>query len=273
MDLSGYKIIRGDRILQQIEAEATLEERSSYQDLERKTIRAFPHTRKRQHVVHPVKIVRIEFTPYIGTRNLLVRGQARSGTYNNVYYKPMLFFNEVQFGKPGEEPQPTQPRRPQRTQRPEEPEDERDSQQLQSPEQLDRDYDRGDQEVFDQEQQDILDQIERENEQYDRKRVGESVVLEQDQLVTLKASDGKDYHIQPIDLSDNIVRVRCDCLDFYFRFAPWDFSNDDLFGPKPKPYVRKTTHYPPVNPTRSPGICKHVMKLVLALRDKNLLKR
>lgn len=279
MDLSGYKIIRGARILQQIEAEATLEERSSYQELERKTVRAFPHTKKRQHVVHPVRIQRIEFTPYIGTRNLLVRGVARSGTYNNVYYKPMLFFNEVQYGEPDEKlTEPTQPTTPQRPQRPRrtgpEPEQEdRDQEQLQDPEQLDRDFEQGDQEGFDQEQQDILDEIERENEQYRRERMGESVVTEADQTVTFKASDGKDYHIQPIDLSDNIVRVRCDCLDFYFRFAPWDFSNDDLFGPKPKPYVRKTTHYPPVNPTRSPGICKHVMKLVLALRDKNLLKR
>lgn len=196
MDTSDFKIIRGARILQQIEQEESLEERSNYQELERRTISAFPRTRKRQHAVHPVQIIRTDFTPYLGTRNLLVRAQARSGTYNNVFYKPMLFFNEIQF-------------------------EEEDS----------------------------------------------------NENVSFKASDNKDYHIQPIDLSDNIVRVRCDCLDFYFRFSPWNFSNDDLFGPKPRPYVRKTTTYPPVNPTRSPGICKHVMKLVLSLRDARLLKR
>lgn len=196
MDTSDFKIIRGARILQQIDEEETIEERSSYQELERKTITAFPRTRKRQHAVHPVQIVRTEFTPYIGTRNLLVRGQAKSGTYNNVFYKPMLFFNEIVFEK---EDTP--------------------------------------------------------------------------QNVSIKASDGKDHHMQQIDLSDNIVRVRCDCLDFYFRFSPWDFSNDDLYGPKSKPYVRKTTTYPPVNPTRSPGVCKHIMKLVLTLRDARLLKR
>lgn len=195
MDTSDFKIIRGARILQQIEQEKLLDERSSYQELERRTITAFPRTRKRQHATGPVQIVQTLFTPYIGTRNLLVRGQARSGTYRNVFYKPMLFFNEIQYEKEGS-----------------------------------------------------------------------------NQNVTFKASDNEDYHIQPIDLTDNIVRVRCDCLDFYFRFAPWDFSNDDLYGPKPKPYVRKTTHYPPVNPTRSPGICKHVMKLVHALRDARLLK-
>ncbi len=196
MDTSKFKIIRGARILQQIEEESALSERSSYQDLERRTITAFPRTRKRQHATHPVQIVRTDFTPYIGTRNLLVRGQAKSGTYNNVFYKPMLFFNEIKF------------------------EDE-----------------------------------------------------DTPQNVSFKVSGNEDYHMQPIDLSDNIVRVRCDCLDFYFRFSPWDFSNDDLFGPKPKTYVRKTNNYPPVNPTRSPGICKHIMKLVLTLRDARMLKR
>lgn len=198
MDTSKFKIIRGARILQQIEQEETLEERSTYQNLERRTIGAFPRTRKRQHATHPIQIVRTDFTPYIGTRNLLVRGQARSGTYQNVFYKPMLFFNEVEFQKEEEKT---------------------------------------------------------------------------NDAVTLKASDNNDYYMLPIDLSQNVVRVRCDCLDFYFRFAPWNFSNDDLFGPKPKPYVRKTTTHPPVNPTRSPGICKHVMKLVLALRDARMLKR
>ncbi len=196
MDTSKFLIIRGPRILQALVEEEQLEERSAYQELERKTITAFPKTRKRQHVVHPIQIAQTQFTPYIGTRNLLVRGQAKSGTYNNVYYKPMLFFNEIEY-------------------------EEEDS----------------------------------------------------PQNVSIKATDGKDYFMQPIDLSQNIVRVRCDCLDFYHRFAPWDFSNDDLYGPKPKPYVRKTNTYPPVNPTRSPGVCKHVMKLVLTLRNSRLLKR
>ena len=196
MDKSKFMIIRGERILDYIAEEEQLEERSSYQNLERSTISAFPQTKKRQHAVHPVQIVRTDFTPYIGTKNLLVRGQAKSGTYNNVYYKPMLFFNDIVFE---EEDTP--------------------------------------------------------------------------QNVSVKASDGQDHHMQPIDLSQNVVRVRCDCLDFYFRFSPWDFSNDDLYGPKAKPYVRKTTTYPPVNPTRAVGICKHVMKLVLTLRDARLLKR
>ncbi|MHA2402108.1 MAG: hypothetical protein ACXADH_03875, partial [Candidatus Kariarchaeaceae archaeon] len=81
MDVSDFKIIRGVRLLQWTEENETLEERSNYNQLFQQTVRAFPRTRKRQHATQPIQIVRTDFTPYIGTRNLLVRGQARSGTY------------------------------------------------------------------------------------------------------------------------------------------------------------------------------------------------
>jgi hypothetical protein len=220
MDVSDFKIIRGVRLLQWTEENETLEERSNYNQLFQQTVRAFPRTRKRQHATQPIQIVRTDFTPYIGTRNLLVRGQARSGTYTNVYYKPMLFFNEVQYVKSGD-------------------------QEEQGPRQG-AEGDMG----------------EREQE-----------VSEQQNVVTFKATTGEEVSIQPINLTNNIVRVRCDCLDFYYRFAPWNFSNDDIYGPKPKPYVRRTNHYPPANPSRSPGICKHVMKLTQAVQEAGIVRR
>ena len=220
MDTSDFKIIRGTRLLQWLDEE-TLEERSNYNQLYTSTVDAFPRTRKRQHATGPIQIVRTDFTPYLGTRNLLVRGQARSGTYRNVFYKPMLFFNEVQYVQ-GEQ-LPGQP------------------QQRQGAE-----GDMG---------------------------AREAEVNEQQDTVTIKATTGEEVTLTPINLRDNIVRVRCDCLDFYFRFAPWDFSNDDIYGPKPKPYVRKTNTRPSVNPTRSPGICKHVMKLTQACQDAGIVRR
>jgi hypothetical protein len=101
----------------------------------------------------------------------------------------------------------------------------------------------------------------------------EAEVTEQQNTVRIKATTGEEVTIVPINLRDNIVRVRCDCLDFYYRFAPWNFSNDDIYGPKPKPYVRKTNHYPPANPSRSPGICKHVMKLAQACQEAGIVRR
>lgn len=224
MDTSEFKIIRGVRLLQWMEEDDTLEERSDYNQLYNKTVQAFPRTRKRQHATQPIQIVRTDFTPYIGTRNLLVRGQARSGTYNNVYYKPMLFFNEVEYVQSG-----------QQQQQPEQPQVQQGSE---------------------------GDMGEREAE-----------VTEQANVVTIKATTGEDVNLVPINLNDNVVRVRCDCLDFYYRFAPWNFSNDDIYGPKPKPYVRKTNHYPPANPSRSPGICKHVMKLAQACQEAGIVRR
>lgn len=221
MDTSEFKIIRGARLIQWIEDEETIEERSNYNQLYTSAVRAFPQTRKRQHATGPIQIVRTDFTPYIGTRNLLVRGQARSGTFTNVYYKPMLFFNEVQYVQ-GEQSDQTQQ----------------------------------------QQQGSGGDMGQREEE-----------VSEQTNVITIKATTGEDVSLQPIILTDNVVRVRCDCLDFYFRFAPWNFSNDDIYGPKPKPYIRRTNHHPPANPTRSPGICKHVMKLAQACQDAGIVRR
>lgn len=237
MDTSDFKIIRGERLLQWIEEE-TLEERSNYSQLHQKAVQAFPRTRKRQHATGPIQIVSTQFTPYLGTRNLLVRGQARSGTYNNVYYKPMLFFNEVQYIKDG---------------------------QVQGQQQQENPGDMG------QREQEVDGMESKHDQQGNRDQ--EQEVHEQQNVVTFKATTGEDVSIQPINLNDNIVRVRCDCLDFYFRFAPWNFSNDDIYGPKPKPYVRKTNHYPPANPTRSPGICKHVMKLSQAVQEAGIVRR
>lgn len=88
--------------------------------------------------------------------------------------------------------------------------------------------------------------------------------------VTFKATDGKDYNIQPIDPNKNTCQVRCNCLDFYYRFATWNFDDGSLYGKKPQPYV-KTTERPPVNPAQAPGLCKHLMKMGDHLHQLKLL--
>ena len=182
-----YMLIRGPRIIQQIDEDST------YSDLERGTVQGFPNTTKRQHVVQPVQIVRMEFVPFIPTGNLRVDATARSGPKT---YKPQALFNEVEY----------------------------------------QDEDTNDN-------------------------------------VTVQSSNGEPIHIVPIDLSQNTVKVRCDCLDFYYRFSQWNFNDDSLYGNKPPTYQRKTADRPDVNPTQVPGICKHVMKTILGLRDAGMLKR
>lgn len=88
---------------------------------------------------------------------------------------------------------------------------------------------------------------------------------------TFVASDGEEYHIRPLSARNTDVHVKCDCLDFYWRFALWNFNDDSLYGKKPKPYHKKTNR-PPVNPHKVAGVCKHIMKFATALRASTLVR-
>lgn len=106
------------------------------------------------------------------------------------------------------------------------------------------------------------------NKEYDVKLLFKNVKYQDqpsDKNITFTAEDKKTYNIIPISLATNTVRVKCTCLDFYFRFTVWNHNKGALIGKPPKPYVRKTTTYPPVNPQKVPGICKHILKTVDAL--------
>jgi hypothetical protein len=90
--------------------------------------------------------------------------------------------------------------------------------------------------------------------------------------VTANATDGTEFHCQPIDLVNHNCKVRCNCLDFHYRFS-WHNKNDNsLVGRAPLPYRRKTTNRPSVNPTAIPGLCKHLLKLVEILQGSGLVK-
>ena len=201
MDTQKYMLIRGARIIQQMEREGLLDEASTYQSLEQRTVAGFPNTTKRQYAVQPVQIVRMEFVPFVPTGNLRCDAVARSNnpeqrTPGGKTYNPQVLFNDVEY------------------------------------------------------------QEEDSNEN-----------------VTIKVVGGNELFVVPIDLSQNTCKVRCDCLDFYHRFAEYNFSDDSLYGSKPPAYQRKTTTRPDANPTKTPGICKHVMKTILSLRDSGLIKR
>lgn len=109
---------------------------------------------------------------------------------------------------------------------------------------------------------------------YDTQMLFDGVKFENEDTpenITFTASDGEQYHIVPITATGNEVKVRCNCLDFYYRFALWNFNDGSLYGKKPAPYRRKTDNYPPVNPQQTPGLCKHLMKLADALTQSNIL--
>lgn len=91
-----------------------------------------------------------------------------------------------------------------------------------------------------------------------------------DTNVTFTGANNSDYHIQPIDSNTAPVKVRCDCMDFYWRFAMWNYNADSLNDQPPPPYQKKTNR-PPVNPRKAPGLCKHLMKLTDKLEMSDIL--
>lgn len=91
--------------------------------------------------------------------------------------------------------------------------------------------------------------------------------------VTFKASDNKEYHIIPIELAKNNVKVHCQCLDFYYRFARYNSKDGSLLGKPPPPYQRKLgSTRPSVNPQKVPGVCKHLIKAIITLKNIQVVR-
>lgn len=73
-------------------------------------------------------------------------------------------------------------------------------------------------------------------------------------------------------LVETRIQVRCTCKDDYFM---WQYPNKQaksLLG-KFKPYVRKTTTYPPRNPGNVSGMCKHTLGLIKILMGMGVIAK
>lgn len=88
----------------------------------------------------------------------------------------------------------------------------------------------------------------------------------------IQVSDGSSYFIDPIRPYKSNVKVRCTCLDFYFRWSVWDQRDKALTGEPPEPYHRKTDTYPPVNPQQLSGVCKHIIALTNYLKKERIIR-
>ena len=82
---------------------------------------------------------------------------------------------------------------------------------------------------------------------------------------------GKYSYISPISTAASRVKVRCDCHDFRWRFAYYDFSNGALYGATPPAYT-PTSNRGPVNPRHLPGVCKHILAAFNSMRSDGFLK-
>jgi hypothetical protein len=90
-------------------------------------------------------------------------------------------------------------------------------------------------------------------------------------IVEFVASDGNDYAVEKIDLSKTDVKVRCNCLDYRWRFAYYNSKGDTQYGRAPPPYQKKTK-LPPVNPNKVQGVCKHVLKSMQSLLESGMFE-
>lgn len=90
------------------------------------------------------------------------------------------------------------------------------------------------------------------------------------QNVTFTGADSQEHHIMPIALRANNAKVRCTCLDFRWRFSVQNQANDTLYGPGPGLY-QKTSNRAPNNPKNVPGLCKHLLKLAIELRNSGIV--
>ena len=87
----------------------------------------------------------------------------------------------------------------------------------------------------------------------------------------IKAVDGTDYFVKTFTAAQTQAKVKCQCLDFYWRFSVWNHAKKSLEGDQPAPYMKKTDS-PPVNPNKVPGSCKHLIKLITFQRTEQILR-
>ena len=186
--MSKRQIIRGARIEQQLNQ---LDE-ASYAELERNTMSFVPPSEKRQWVVDPIQVTRMELAAARESQNLIIKAEVSS---NGNRYAPSMVFDGVI-------------------------------------------YDDGD----------------------------------QADNTSFTGADGEEYHIEPINLSQNNVKVACNCLDFYWRFATWNHGANSLNGNPPPPYQKRSPNHPPANPQKKPGLCKHLLKMAIALKDARIVR-
>ena len=109
---------------------------------------------------------------------------------------------------------------------------------------------------------------------YEATIVFEDVIYEdedQNDNITFTGSDGDEHHIMPIILNKNNVKVRCSCLDFYWRFAAFNAKDGSLYGPAPSPYTKKTNR-PDANQQKIPGVCKHLLAMVIQLKQSGMVR-
>lgn len=92
---------------------------------------------------------------------------------------------------------------------------------------------------------------------------------------------GKGFSVVSNKISeDSEIQVWCSCSDYYWTFQYYNCDNNvDKYRRYPEKYIPKTKagyeafkqNTPVRNPSKSPGMCKHLMLLLATLMDKGVI--
>lgn len=80
---------------------------------------------------------------------------------------------------------------------------------------------------------------------------------------------GSTFNLQQLSFENNDVVLRCNCPDFLWRFNFYNHLDQSLYGRKRKKY--ESHGGLPANPSELPGMCKHLIKLSMAIRESGLI--
>lgn len=67
---------------------------ASFSDLYKNIEKGFPETKYRQHATHPIKIMEVNWIPFLGVKTLYIKAIAENETRQ---YSPMILFKRVNF--------------------------------------------------------------------------------------------------------------------------------------------------------------------------------
>jgi hypothetical protein len=75
----------------------------------------------------------------------------------------------------------------------------------------------------------------------------------------------------PPNLDSTPIRVRCSCRDYYFTYEWYNKRSGALAGGPHSVYTRKTATRPERNPAHLPGMCKHLIRQIIVMRQHKLV--
>ena len=87
--------------------------------------------------------------------------------------------------------------------------------------------------------------------------------------ISISDNNGMRYFLEQLSTEKNDVLVRCDCGDFFWRFVHYNYLDHSLYGRNRKKYEGQGLWK--ANPLEMPGMCKHLMKLMVELKNTKLL--